>query len=294
MSAYAFRVDVNPFGVLYNPLSVAAACRRMLTPEPFTEDDLLWHEGLYHSLAHHGRFSNGSAAACLSAINASLNEAAKQIRTASYLAVTFGTAYVYRLKKSGTVAANCHKLPASDFVRERLTVDAIVAEWSALLEDLWRVQPSLKIICTVSPIRHRQDGAHPNQISKATLLLAEHALSEQYAGQVAYFPAYEIMIDELRDYRFYAEDMIHPSPQATDYIWERFADTYMNRETRSLMKVVERIHKSLKHKPFNPGSEAYRQFLMQTLSDIRQVKTKNAYICLSKEEEEVTNRLKHF
>jgi hypothetical protein len=266
----------------------------MLNPEPFTEEDLLLHEGLYHSFAHHGRFSDVSAASCLSAINASLNDAAEWIRAASYFVVTFGTAYVYRLKKNGTVVANCHKRPASDFVRECLTVDAIVAEWSALLEDLWRIHPSLKIICTVSPVRHWQDGAHPNQLSKATLLLAEQALTGQYPGRVAYFPAYEIMMDELRDYRFYAEDMMHPSPQAIDYIRERFGDVYMNRETRSLMEAVERIHKDLNHKPFNPSSAAYKQFLMQTLLNIRKLQTKNSYICLSKEEEEVVNRLNNF
>jgi hypothetical protein len=260
----------------------------MLNPEPFTEDDLFLHEGLYHSLAHHGRFSDRSAELCLSGINESLRRAAEWLRTSSFLVITFGTAYVYRHKKSGMTAANCHKLPASDFVRECLTVDAIVGEWSTLSEDLRRVNPSLKIICTVSPIRHRKDGAHSNQISKATLLLAEQTLSEQ----VWYFPAYEIMMDELRDYRFYAEDMIHPSSQAVDYIWERFCDACTGPETRSFMKEVELIRKNRNHRPFNPDNEDYKRFLMQTLLKIRQLRSKNPYICLSKEEEEVEKLLK--
>jgi hypothetical protein len=294
MSAYRFQADVNPFGVLYNPLSVSAACKRMLNPELFIEDDLFLYEGLYHSFAHHGRFSDRCAESCLSGINKSLSEASERLRRTSYLVITFGTAYVYRLKKNGMVVANCHKLPASDFVRERLTVSDIIDEWSALLEDLWRVNPSLKIICTVSPIRHWKDGAHLNQISKATLLLAEQALTGQYSGRVVYFPAYEIMMDELRDYRFYMEDMIHPSSQAMDYIWERFGDTYMDRETRSLIKEVDRINRNLKHKPLNTENESYKQFLMQTLLKIRQLQSKNPYICLSKEEEEVEKQLKNF
>jgi hypothetical protein len=263
----------------------------MLNPEPFTEADLFLHEGLYHSLAHHGRFSDRSAESCLSGINESLSCAAEWLRTSSYFVITFGTTYVYRHKKTGMTAANCHKLPASDFVRECLTVDAIAGEWSALLEDLWHVNPSLKIICTVSPIRHWKDGAHPNQISKATLLLAEQALSERYSGQVWYFPAYEIMMDELRDYRFYAEDMLHPSSQAVDYIWERFSEACMDRETRSFMKEMELIRKNRNHRPFNPDSESYKRFLMQTLLKIRQLRGKNPYICLSKEEEEEVEKL---
>ncbi|MDR1097211.1 MAG: GSCFA domain-containing protein [Tannerella sp.] len=294
MSAYRFRVHINPFGVLYNPLSVSSACRRMLNPEPFIADDLFLHEGLYHSFAHHGRFSDVSAELCLNGINESLSHAAEQLRTLSYLAVTFGTANVYRLKKNGSVVANCHKLPASGFVCDQLTVDGIIREWSDLFHELWRINPSLKIIFTVSPIRHLKDGAHPNQISKATLLLAEQALTEQYPGQVLYFPAYEIMMDELRDYRFYAEDMIHPSSQAVDYIWERFGDTCMDRETYSFMKEVDLINKNLNHKPFHPEKEYYKQFLMQTLLKIRQLRSKNPYICLSKEEEEVERQLKNF
>lgn len=293
MSVYRFRVNTNPFGVLYNPLSVSSACRRMLNPEPFVTDDLFLHGGLYHSFAHHGRFSDVSVGSCLTGINDSLRHAAEQLRALSYLVITFGTAHVYRFKKSGAVVANCHKLPASDFVHERLTVGRIMDEWSDLLHELWRINPSLKIIFTVSPIRHWKDGAHPNQISKATLLLAEQALAEQYPGQVLYFPAYEIMMDELRDYRFYAEDMIHPSSQAIDYIWERFSDVYMDRETHLLMKEVEVINKSLNHRPFNIKNEAYKQFLMQTFLRIRQLRSKNPYLCLPNEEEEVEKLLRN-
>jgi hypothetical protein len=266
----------------------------MLHPEPFVADDLFFYKGAYHSFAHHGRFSDVSAGACIAGINESLNRAAAYLRTASYLAVTFGTAYVYRLGRSGAIVANCHKLPESEFVRERLTVSDITDEWSALLKELWRVNPSLKVIFTVSPVRHWKDGAHLNQVSKSTLLLAEQALTEQYPGQVIYFPAFELMMDELRDYRFYAEDMIHPSPLAIHYIWERFSETCMDRETLSFLKEVEAINKSLNHRKLTSDDEAHKQFLRQTLFKIRQLREKNPYICISKEEKEIEERLGNY
>ncbi|MDR1380641.1 MAG: GSCFA domain-containing protein [Tannerella sp.] len=293
MSECGFNVAVNPFGVLYNPLSVASACRRMLNPVPFTEDDLFFHNGLYHSFAHHGRFSDVSAGKCLSGINGALEHAAMHLRLSSRLTVTFGTAYAYRHKSGAFAVANCHKLPETDFVRERLTVNRIADEWSALLNELWRANPLLKVIFTVSPVRHGKDGAHLNQVSKSTLLLAEQALTEQFPGRTAYFPAYELMMDELRDYRFYAEDMIHPSPPAIDYIWERFCDTYMDRETLSCMRDVAAIRKNLNHKPMTPDREACKRFLMQTLLKIRQLRDKNPYICISTDEKEVEKRLEN-
>jgi hypothetical protein len=293
MSEYGFNVAVNPFGVLYNPLSVSSACRRMLNPEPFTEKDLFFHNGMYHSFAHHGRFSDISADKCLAGINEALHRAATHLQNSSRLIVTFGTAYVYLHKNSASAVSNCHKLPESDFVRERLTIDRITDEWSALLDELRHVNPSLKIIFTVSPVRHRKDGAHLNQISKSVLLLAEQALAERYPEQILYFPAYELMMDELRDYRFYAEDMIHPSSTAINYLWERFCDTYMDRETLSCMKEMEAINKNLNHKPLMPDKEARKQFLMQTLLKIRQLRDKNPYICISKEEKEIEERLEN-
>jgi hypothetical protein len=294
MSEYRFDVEVNPFGVLYNPLSISSACRYMLNPAPFVADDLFFYKGMYHSFAHHGRFSDVSVDKCIAGINESLSRAATCLRTSSYLAVTFGTAYVYRLGSNGAVVANCHKLPDSDFIRERLTVNDITDEWSLLLNELWHINPALKIIFTVSPVRHWKDGAHLNQVSKSTLLLAEQALAERYPGQVLYFPAYELMMDELRDYRFYAEDMIHPSPQAINYIWERFSETYMDRETLSFMKEAEAINKNLNHRPSTDDNEGYEQFLMQTLLKIRQLRDKNPYICISKEEKEIEERLGNY
>ena len=319
MSEYKFNVDVNPFGVLYNPLSVASACMRMLKPDLFVESDLFSYNGMYHSFMHHGKFSDVSADNCLTEINKSLKSAAENFRDISFLAITFGTAYVYHLKEQctthnaqrtmgtvipseekicpdmydGPVVANCHKLPAALFERELLTVVKIVDVWSALLEEVWSVNPSLKVIFTVSPIRHFKDGAHFNQISKATLLLAQQQLVDKYTGRISYFPAYELMMDELRDYRFYADDMLHPSKIAVDYIHERFCDTYMCPETKATMKEVGEICRALSHIPLNPSSDAYKQFLMQTLLKIKRLQEKFPYLCLSEEEKEIEGKLQN-
>jgi len=284
-----FRVSVNPFGVLYNPLSVASVFRRLLKPEPFVDNNLFYYDGMYHSFMHHGKFSGTSVEGSLNKINESLASSVEHFHATDYLIITFGTAYVFRFKESGHVVSNCHKLPAAQFERELLTVDRIIETWTDLLEDLWAEKPSLKVIFTVSPIRHLKDGAHFNQISKSTLLLAQQSLVDKYPGRISYFPAYELMMDELRDYRFYASDMIHPSEIAINYIWERFCDTYMDSGTKNAMKEVENICRALKHRPLNPSTEAYKQFLIQTMQKIQLLQDKYPYICLS--ESEILNNL---
>ena len=302
---HKFNVDVNPFGVLYNPFSVASACKYLLKQNNFVEEDLFYYNGMYHSFMHHGKFSDATVDGCLSKINGSLKCAAENFRKISYLVITFGTAYIYRLKNNekacpnetsypaghiGQVVANCHKLPAAQFNRELLTVDMIVNEWSALIENILLVNPLLKLIFTVSPIRHLKDGAHLNQISKATLLLAEQQLVDKYPDRISYFPAYELMMDELRDYRFYADDMLHPSKVAIDYIWERFCDTYMDSEEKSVIKELEGINRALNHRPLNPSSDANKHFLMQTMLKIKLIQEKYPYLCLSEEEKELASK----
>ena len=219
---------MNPFGTLYNPSSIAEAIRMLLQPEQFTGDDLFQHEGIYHSFSHHSRFSSPSETECLANINRRLFSSADTILKAQRMILTFGTAWVYKLKSSGKVVSNCHRLPEKMFDRQLLTVGEIVAEWKSLLLSLWKQNPELKILFTVSPIRHWKDGAHGNQLSKATLLLAIDALQKEFPEHTAYFPAYEIMMDELREYRFYADDMLHPSTTAIEYIWERFTGSMLH------------------------------------------------------------------
>ena len=287
-----FRVDNNPFGTLYNPASIAEGVRRLLRPTPFTAADLFAHEGSYHSFAYHSRFSATTEEETLRLMNDRLFSSAEQLREASRLILTWGTAYVYRLKRDGRIVANCHKLPEQRFVRERLSVEAIVEEWRVLLPELWSQCPHLKLICTVSPIRHWKDGAHANQLSKATLLLALDALRAEFPDRISYFPAYEILLDELRDYRFYADDLLHPSPLAIDYIAERFAQTYFDQQTQTARQAWDKLRKAIAHRPLQPESEAYRQFITQTLLKLEQLKAKMPFFDFSKEFEILTAKLR--
>ena len=197
--------------------------------------------------------------------------------------ITLGTAWVYRLGSTGKIVSNCHKLPEKMFDRQMLSVDEITTEWKSLLLSLWEQNPELKILFTVSPIRHWKDGAHGNQLSKATLLLAVEQLQKDFPEQTAYFPAYEIMMDELRDYRFYADDMLHPSLQAVEYIWERFTETMFSRETQAILKEWKDIQKAINHKPFQPKSEAYKHFISQTLLKMERLNEKFPYFDMTNE-----------
>lgn len=291
LSEHKFKIDQNPFGTLYNPASIAQSLERLLDPVPFSPDDLFQHEGSYHSFAHHSRFSATDESSCLEQINSRLDHSSRFLKEARILIITLGTAYVYRLKENGKVVANCHKLPERLFERSMLSTDAITQEWSSLLDKLWQHNPKLQILFTVSPIRHWKDGAHGNQLSKATLLLAVEQLQQCFPKQVHYFPAYELMMDELRDYRFYADDLLHPSNVAIEYIWQRFAESLLSNEAQALAKEWISIQKAIDHKPFRPESEAYRQFILQTLLKIERINKKITSFA-PQEEEELRNRLK--
>lgn len=227
------QVTCNPFGTLYNPLSIAQALTMTEVPE------LVEHEGLWHSMAHHGSFSRASKEEAEQAVRASIKTMQQALNEASVVIVTFGTAWVYEMKeergkmKEEKVVGNCHKLPERCFVRRRLTVEEIVDAWKPILEKY----SDKHWLFTVSPIRHIKDGLHENQLSKATLLQSVEQLGD-------YFPSYEIMLDELRDYRFYADDLVHPSSLAVNYIWERFVDTYCTNQTKNELVLQ---HKRWKH-----------------------------------------------
>jgi len=284
-----FKVDINPFGILYNPASIASAIRLLICPRRYTDEDLFEREGVYHSFSHHSRFSSLSKEDTLNNINTRLQSTADELIHTTRLVVTLGSAYVYRLKSNGVVVANCHKLPDELFEREMLTVEEIVEEWTALLYSLWEHNSKIKLLITVSPIRHWKDGAHGNQLSKATLLLAVERLRLLFPEQISYFPAYEIMMDELRDYRFYADDMLHPSSQAIEYIWECFTADSLSDEAKSILKEWNEILKAINHKPFQPESEAYKRFINQTLLKIEQFHGKFPFFDMEKEIEKLWN-----
>ena len=223
-------VVCNPFGTLYNPLSIAQALNMTEVPE------LIEHEGLWHSMAHHGSLSRADKHEAEEAIRGSVEAMQKALCEANVVIVTFGTSWVYEM--NGAIVGNCHKLPESCFTRRRLSVEEIVAAWKPILEKY----SDKHWLFTVSPIRHIKDGLHENQLSKATLLQAVNQLGD-------YFPSYEIMLDELRDYRFYADDLVHPSSLAVNYIWERFVDTFCTNQTKNELVLQ---HKRWKHEHHIP------------------------------------------
>ena len=221
-------VTCNPFGTLYNPLSIAQAINCQ-----FSTVNYQFHEGLWHSMAHHGSFSRPTREETERAVNTSIDILQTALRTASTVIITFGTSWVYEM--DSFIVGNCHKLLADRFTRRRLSVEEIVAAWQPIIDSY----PDKHWIFTVSPIRHVKDGLHENQLSKATLLMAVEQLTSQdgRSDRVSYFPSYEILLDELRDYRFFADDLVHPSSLAVQYIWERFVETFCTPQTRNQMAI---------------------------------------------------------
>ena len=236
-----FDMLCNPFGTLYNPLSIAACLGRAVDNQPMQAEELVRYDGLWHSWLHHSRFSHADREQCLSRCNDAIRQTHDFLERRPLLMVTFGTAWVFEC--GGSVVANCHKVPQREFERRRLTVQEIVDVWQPL---------SARLVCptvfTVSPIRHLADGAHGNQLSKATLLLAVDSLVNANP-QAHYFDSYELLMDELRDYRFYARDMCHPSEVAVDVVWERFQEVYMSTETREYVRQQEKAYIRSQHRP---------------------------------------------
>jgi hypothetical protein len=274
-----FDTEINPFGVLYNPVSISNSIKLLLDNRSFTEEDLFQHRGLWQSFSHSSLFSATSAEKCLENINERFGDAIYFLQKTGILVITFGSAWVYEERESGRVVSNCHKLPANHFNRRRLTVNEIVADYSELIIRLETLFPHLDIIFSISPIRHWKDGAHENNVSKSTLLLAIDALQAEFEN-VHYFPAYEIQMDELRDYRYYAPDMLHPSQVAVDYIWERFSETYFDEATTLMKKEFEQLLADLSHRPLFPDSEEYEKFRRST--DKKKLELINKYPFLVK------------
>jgi len=282
MASLAFNVNVNPFGILYNPVSISNAILRLLDGSPFVKDDLFEYNGLWHSYMHHGRFSGVSADDVLPGINSHLEMGSQYIRNAGFLFITLGSAWIYELKTTGVVVANCHKVPATEFRRFRLSLGETVESLRSALDKLWEINSEIKVILTVSPIRHTSDGAIENQLSKSVLLLAVDALVKGYgSGRCAYFPSYELVMDELRDYRFYAGDMVHLSPVAIQFVWEKFAEVTIDKESTEIMAGIFAINKAIEHKPFNKITKEHLAFLEKTRNKLLTIITNYSYISLA-------------
>lgn len=259
MDYYGFRIHINPCGILYNPVSIAKSLEITLSGEPLTDSDLVFGNGLWHSWLHHGKFSHPDKEICLQQCNSALYNAYIFLKNTDILILTLGTAFVYQLVENGTVVANCHKMPGGLFSKRLTTVEALVDTYNSLIDNLLLRNPDLRIIFTVSPIRHWKDGYRQNTLSKAVLHLLVEELQKSH-GNVFYFPAYEIVMDELRDYRFYDTDMLHPSAVAVDYIWEKFTDAYCSEQTMELCQKVGQWRKMRQHRPLFPQNGGYQAF----------------------------------
>ena len=259
LDRYRFPICINPFGVTYNPLSVQKGLEALIHKKAYGEQDLNFHDDQWFSFDHYTGFSSSNQDEALEKINRSLDSAKGILKEAGTLILTWGTSWVYSYNKTGQVVCNCHKIPAKEFTRMQLTPGEIVTAYESLLHQLSEFNNDLKILYTISPVRHWKDGAHGNQLSKASLLLAGDELQKRFPAQFFYFPSYEIVMDELRDYRFYAQDMIHTSDQTTLYIWEKFQQVLINESSAEIIRDLEPLLKMLEHRPMNMGSKSHRK-----------------------------------
>lgn len=264
-----FKTVINPFGILYNPISIKRSLEFLIAEKHFEEDNLFFFNDRWHSFYHHGRFSSPQKGETLSKINSSLSHASNKLEKTDYLFITFGTAWVYEHCDHGGVVSNCHKMPSRNFKRRLLNADEITVEYFRLLNSLENLNPNINIIFTLSPIRHLKDGLTGNLISKSILMIAIQQIIERFEN-THYFPAYEIMNDDLRDYRFYDSDMLHPNETAVDYIFSYFSSSFFNQKTLEKSIEVEKILKSKKHRPFATETNSHQSFIKNTIENINE------------------------
>ena len=281
LSAHKFRIIDNPNGILFNPVSISKSVLSYIQNKQYSEADLFYHNELWGSWEHHTRFSSVSKDTCLQKINASQSAAHGFLKNADWVLLTLGSAFVYELENK-QVVANCHKVPTDKFKKRVLAIDEVVTVLENLLLNLKAFNPKLKIIFTISPVRHLRDGFIENNRSKAILINSVHHVVDKYE-HAFYFPSYELIIDDLRDYRFYAEDMVHPNYAATNYVWEKFVTICIDPSSQILMKEINTINAARHHKPFNPASQAHQKFLKINLAKIEKLKEQFPYLNFKEE-----------
>ena len=256
---YQFQSQINPFGVIFNPVSIKNTLETIVEKRYFTKDDLFYHQDTWKSYQLHSVFNCTDSSKLLHEVNEKIQTAHRFLAQSNHLLITLGTAWVYRLKSNGEIVSNCHKVPQKEFSKELLSTTEIAGNLNKIISLAKSLSQDINILFTVSPVRHLKDGFVENNVSKSRLLDAVYqVVNEQNAF---YFPSYEIMMDDLRDYRFYKPDMIHPNQTAVDYIWLKLQQALMDDKTRSTMQQVEKIRKALQHKAFNPASKEHQAFL---------------------------------
>ena len=272
LAYFKFNNLVNPFGILFHPIAIENFILNSINEKQFSDNDVFCHNEIWHSFETHSILSSSSKNELLASINSAVKHSKKQLQQATHIIITVGTSWVYRYIETDTLVANCHKIPQKKFSKELLTINEITESLEGSIALIKSLKKDVSIIFTLSPIRHLKNGFIENKLSKAHLLSAIHEVTDPKDG-IHYFPSYEIMMDELRDYRFYAEDMIHPNAIAIQYIWERFRDTWISDNAIKIMDEVNSIQKDLTHKPFNPDSKQHAEFLDSIDAKIKRLQT---------------------
>lgn len=260
LSYFKFQNIGNPFGILFHPLAIEKLITNAINEKEYTQEDVFFLNEQWHCYDAHSKLSAPTSEEIINSLNAQIKLANKKIHESTHIIITLGTSWMYRHIESDTIVANCHKVPQKNFLKELLSVDDIVQSLEGLIGLIKSINNNTSVIFTVSPVRHLKDGVVENTQSKSHLLSAIHQVVDA-RKQLYYFPSFEIMMDELRDYRFYNEDMIHPNTTAIKYIWNCFSKVWLSKKAHATMKDVDEVQKGLKHKPFNQNSAAYQEFL---------------------------------
>lgn len=277
-----FKILQNPHGILFNPISVEIALNDYVNQHVYSESDLISHAGLFHSWNHHSRFSFPNAQDSIDAIQTAIQESHEFLKNAQWLMLTFGSAFVYHLTENDRPVANCHKFGGQVFHKKLLSPALAEESIQRIVNQIQANYPQIKIVLTVSPVRHAREGLVENNRSKASLLYAVHSVVDQNE-KVFYFPSYELVIDDLRDYRFFMEDLIHPNRQATEYVWSRFKDAFFTEDTRTWIHKINKLKSSARHKSFNPNTPEHLQFLRKLSDEIKKVEKENPKVYLDQE-----------
>ena len=277
---FKFQNTINPFGIIFNPVSIEKIIQKAINTALFTEEDVFFRNERWHCFDVHSDLSNSNKEELINNLDTIIKSTNQQISESTHFIITYGTSWVYRNTESDSIVANCHKVPQKQFKKELLSVEEIEKGIANTIKLIYSVNPNCTIIFTVSPVRHIKDGFVENQVSKANLISALYTVLQvpRSGAERAYFPSYEIMMDELRDYRFYAEDMLHPNQVAIDYIWKRFKETTISETAFAVMDEVENVQKSLSHKPFNPNSESHLKFESKVREKITKLENQYSFM----------------
>lgn len=287
MDYFKFRTIQNPFGILFHPLALENLVQRSLQNQRYQPDEVFEQEGIWRCFDAHSDVRSDDQKLEVELLNQRLRLARQGLENASHIIFTFGTAWVYEHVATKKMVANCHKVPQKEFHKKLLSVETVTTSLNNMVDMVQKANPKAQIIFTVSPVRHLKDGFVENQQSKAHLIAAIHQIlysrapasrTGRQSGDLHYFPSYEILMDELRDYRFYERDMVHPNALAVEYIWERFKNVWISSDSYPIMDEVEAVQKGLMHRPFNPGSEAHEKFKTSLRSKITYLQERYSFM----------------